>query len=777
MELKLPVRQLVEFLLRSGSIDARFSGFDRAVKGGRIHRMLQRSRGEGYRAELSLSAAETVDGVDYKVYGRADGVTDVGGIPAIEEIKTTDRLLEPLRGDEYPAHWAQGLCYAYMLCKDQGLNEAYVRLTYCNIDTLEERSFERCYEAKRLKEEFLDLLTRYGPWARLTLTWKEERAVSLRALEFPFPAYREGQRKLAANVYRAARAGARLIASAPTGVGKTLSCVFPCFKAMGEGFGDKLFYLTAKNVAASAAQDAVGMLNANLRSITLTSKDKACPLEERACIPERCAYARDYFDRVNGALFQILNQERAITRERAAELAEKYMLCPHELSLDIAVWSDAIIGDYNYLFDPNARLQRFFEGKTGDYLFLVDEAHNLADRAREMYSARLLKGAFLSFKNGLLKDNKTKRLRSALTRVNSAFISVRHALEEAETDALVIHERPEGLMAALSLFLEAAEAYLESDKGGAHEKELLSLYFDARFFQRVYDMFDDTYSTMLLIRGRDVSVKLCCMDPAPKIDECLSKGRAAALFSATLSPLDYYKTVLGLGEDAGALMLPSPYDPGRFGLFASGSFSTRYAHREANIGGVSDMIYAFVSARPGNYMVYFPNYEYMGRVYERFAAEHPGVAAIIQRAGAPEPERCEFLARFNDMKNPVTGFCVLGGVFAEGVDLPGNRLIGAVIVGVGLPRVGPDADMLRDYYQSKGMDGFAYAYRYPGFNKVMQAAGRVIRGEGDKGAVLLIDDRFNSPVYRRLFPPHWSHCALVTPETLPNELTRFWERE
>lgn len=779
-DITLPIRHLVEFLMRSGSIDARAAaGFDRAREGSRIHRRLQKEGGPDYRAEVHLSRTIVCGDFRYTLQGRADGILTQDDTTIIDEIKTTQLPLERISEDRFPAHWAQACCYGYILCQEEELSGVTVRLTYVQTETGGIARFMRPYTAQQLTEQVMSLLCQYERWARLEVEWRQHRNQSLQSITFPFGAYRAGQRTMAAAVYRTIAAGNRLFCCAPTGIGKTMSVLFPALKAMGGGMGEKIFYLTAKTITGRAAEEALDKLKQHqpslcLRSISLTAKDKLCMLEERNCIPEQCPYANGYFDRANDAVYTLMQRGSPINRHVLTQAAEEFQLCPYELALDLSTWSDCIICDYNYLMDPVVHLQRFFESR-GDYIFLMDEAHNGVDRCRDMFSAVLRKSDVLALRKALPK--KQKGLRNAVNGLNNALLSLRTECEEAGQACLVKKQFPEMLNAPVQRFVAAVTDWLEDHRGEdpALEKAILTLFFDVRFFGRISEMYDDTYTTLMIRSGSDLTVRLLCLDPSAQVDEALAKGRASILFSATMTPMDYYRSVLGGEHNAYTLGLDSPFHPGNMGLYVADTVSTRYAHRTESADTVIELLARMTEAKAGHYIAYFPSYAYMAQIYSKFTERYPDIRTVCQERGMDEDARVNFLARFEKAEGyTLLGFCVLGGIFAEGVDLTGDRLIGTAIVGVGLPQIGPEPDALRDYYNEKSSNGFDYAYRFPGMNKVLQAAGRVIRTESDRGVVLLIDDRFSTPAYRALFPLHWQHCRSVTTESLPRVLADFW---
>lgn len=778
---RIGIRQLVEFMLRTGSIDSRFTGFDRANEGARIHRRLQKAAGPGYAAEVALRAEREAGGIRFLLEGRADGVfTDENGVTVVDEIKTTTVPGEAICADMQPVHWAQGQVYAAILAADEGLSEVKVRLTYYQVDEEKAFYFTRSFTAAELEEFLQKLLSDYAPWARRAAEWKLLRDESLQALAFPYPSYRTGQRAMAGAVYKTCKQGGRLLCQAPTGIGKTMSVLFAALKAMGGGYGGRVFYLTARTTAREAAENALARLRLagggpRLRSVSLTAKDKVCLCEKRECTPEHCPYANGYFDRIKTALSDALDEADSYTRPVLEALAKKHTVCPFELGLDLSLWCDVIVGDYNYLFDPVVRLARFFEGgKSGEEpLFLVDEAHNLPARAREMYSAGLEKSRLLAAKRALGKQK--SRAKTALNRVNEAFLAWQKTLADAPGHTLFIKEAQESFNRLLARAASPLEDWLDEHRQGEAHDTVLDAYFALRGYLRTAEWYDERYVTQIAAFGREVRVQQLCLDPSRFVDASLAIGRAAVLFSATLAPPGYYKDLLGC-QDALAAALPSPFAAEHFGLFCAGDVSTRYQNRAASLGRVAEYLHTLAAGRAGNYLAFFPSYAYLEQAYQRFCEDWPEMDTARQTPGMTEEQRAEFLARFAERPaRPLLGFAVLGGVFGEGVDLAGSRLIGAAVVGVGLPQVNPLQELLRDYFEETRGSGFAYAYQYPGMNKVLQAAGRVIRTAEDRGAVLLLDERFCRGDYRALFPAHWSHCKTVySPGTLEGELAAFW---
>ena len=825
---RLPIRELVEFLLRTGSIDSRFTGFDRANEGARIHRKLQKAAGEGYAAEVFLSAQRTVEDITFTLEGRADGIfTDPEGTVVIDEIKTTALPTPSITENWNPCHWAQGIVYGAIYAGQNRLERLDVRLTYYQIDTDEIVRYIRHFTAPELEAFLLDLLLQYLPWARRQLDWTDARCRSLNALAFPYPSYRPGQRALAGEVWRACTAGresskngTRLFCQAPTGIGKTMSALFPALKAIGAGKGEKIFYLTARSTTRAAAEDALARLHRSapglaLRSVTLSAKEKVCLCPDAeghpACLPEFCPYARGYYERVRTALAALLDGAGSFDRDTLAAAARQYTVCPFELGLDLSEWCDVIIGDYNYLFDPTVHLRRFFDGP-GDYLFLIDEAHNLPDRARAMYSARFVKSSLTQARRALGRGKSS--LKTALTRADKAFLDYRRAVEtaaparhtapapeespsqtslletEADTPAfplpqplfaqegtVFLKELPRELLRPLLSLSAPLQDWLEANPEAETHARMLELYFAVQDITRAAERYDEHFVTRLSARGSELEWELLCLDPAPFVDASLSAGRAAALFSATLTPPGYYRRVLGC-PDARAVALESPFPPEHLGLYCLSTLSTRYRDREASAAVISEALAALARAKVGNYLAFFPSYAYLQQVHADFTARFPDIRTLVQERELDDAARAAFLEQFAPHpETTLLGFGVMGGIFGEGVDLTGDRLIGCAIVGVGLPQVNPRQEILRRYYDETCGTGFDYAYRFPGMNKVLQAAGRVIRTPEDRGVVLLLDDRFARPEYARLFPRHWSHLRfLQTTAALEQELRTFWNK-
>ena len=798
--LTVQVRELVEFTLRQGDLGGErdFVGPNRALAGTRGHQKLQRSRPAGYQKEVRLShEIETAD-FTLRIQGRIDGLLTIAAEVLLEEIKTVqggwDHTADPL-------HWAQAKCYGSIYCHDNALEQITIQLTYLDLDTGELTEFRNHFTRTELAA-FFELTTAiYLDWLYAHVRWCRQRDESIRSLAFPFARYRPGQRQLAVAAYRTFARGGRLFLEAPTGIGKTISALFPAVKALGEHKLERIFYLTARTVGRAVAEKACADLRQaglRLRTLTLTAKEKVCVQEGQPCDPLTCPFALGYYDRRPPAMRAALEREE-ITRPILEAVAREHRVCPFELSLDLSSWVDVIVCDYNYVFDPKVYLRRHFAEEPGDYAFLVDEAHNLVDRAREMFSADLETQEIQDVRRALKQA--VPRCAKALTRLTSSLRklagpatlpsepSTELNLFPAASGAGVppahpatnasstIRDFPSDLLDPLDDALKHAETWLAKNQPADFRDSLLELYFHLHSFRRTAELYDERFVT-ITEPGRSVRVRLFCLDPSFLLRQALARGKAAVFFSATLAPIDYYRALLGGDPEDPLLQLRSPFPPEHLAVLVQDRIPTHFKARASSLSEVVQAIASLVEGRPGNYLVYLPSYQYMAVVQEEFHALHPTVPILVQRSGMSEPERDAFLAAFAvEHVETLVGFAVMGGVFGEGIDLVGDRLIGAVIVGVGLPQLCVERDLIRDYFQERTGSGFDYAYTFPGMNRALQAIGRVIRSETDRGAVLLIDARFAEPRYRRLFPAWWQPIRARSTTDIRNALARFWQTQ
>lgn len=773
--IRISVRNLVEFILRGGDIDNRIAEADKDAMqmGSRIHRKIQRRMGADYHAEVPLRYEIPCKGFTLLLEGRADGIIDTEKGVVIDEIKGVFKELEHLQ-EPIPVHLAQAMCYAYIYASEKGLAQIGVQMTYCNMETEEIRRFQRVYTYEELKEWFFELAGKYEKWARYQIQWKKKRDASIKEVEFPF-AYREGQRDLVVSVYRTMLRKKKLFIQAPTGVGKTIATLFPAVKAVGEGLGEKIFYLTAKTITRTVAWQAFDTLKEQalrMKVIVLTAKEKICFCEETNCNPVDCPYAKGHYDRVNDAVYELLTTSDEMNREILEEQARKWKVCPHEMSLDVSTWVDAVICDYNYVFDPNAHLRRFFgEGMKGEYLFLIDEAHNLVERGREMYSADLCKEDVLKIKR--LVKQEDGRLAARLEECNRQLLALKRECEDYQVLNSVSH-----IYLKLLNVMAELERFLEECKKEELRKEVLEFYFSVRRFVNTYDRVDENYMLYSeLERGGQFKVHLFCVNPANNLQGFLDKGNSAIFFSATLLPIRYYKKLLSTEEDNYAIYARSPFDTKKRLLLMGNDVSTKYTRRgEEMYLRYARYLVEVAEAKTGNYIAFFPSYQFMEAVYEEFV-EMAGeqIEYVIQSPYMSEEAREIFLENFEEMRAcSLMGFCVMGGIFSEGIDLAEDKLIGAVIVGTGLPQVCRERELLKQCFDAKGYQGFDYAYLYPGMNKVLQSAGRVIRTDEDYGVILLLDERFYDRRYRETFPREWEEFKNCNVETVAEKMREFW---
>ncbi len=802
------VRELVRFVWQRGNLGGErdFVGSQRALAGTRGHQRLQRSRPPGYEAEVRVRQDVETEWFILRVHGRIDGVSASNGEVVIEEIKTVqgrwDRTADPL-------HWAQAKAYAAIFTTDASAQYVSILLTYLNLDTNEVVEFRECFARPVLATFLNETEAIYIVWLREQQQWRELRDASIAALAFPFPDYRPGQRELAVAAFKTLARGGRLFLEAPTGIGKTISTIFPAIKALAEGKLERIFYLTARTIGRVVAQKAFADLRANglrLRTLTLTAKEKMCVRDGRPCEAVTCPLAIGYYDRIKPAIRAAFRHEE-INRHVLETVGNEHQVCPFELSLDVSSWVDAVICDYNYVFDPKAYLRRHFAEEQHDYGFLVDEAHNLPDRAREMFSADLDSAEIQDTRQAI--KHSVPRCARALTKITSTLRKLcgsaapepvgeisdpaaelnlfpaakspatsqapprpRFRSEEA---TISLRRLPEELMPLVDDALDEAEVWLAKNQPADFRDALLEIYFRLHSFRRTADLYDERYIT-IVNPGRSITIKLFCMDPSFLLREAMKRGKAAVFFSATLTPIDYYRAVLGGEEGDPKLRLASPFPPKNACVMVQNRIRTDFKARSESLAAVVETIAVLVDQRAGNYLIYLPSYQYMTDVSAGFRARRPGIRLLVQSTRMSEAEREAFLAAFAvEHDATLVGFAVLGGIFGEGIDLVGDRLIGAVIVGVGLPQVSVERDLMRNYFQEKFGAGFEYAYSFPGMNRVLQATGRVIRSETDRGAIVLIDARFGERRYVQLYPPHWRPVLAGSPAAIQSFTRRFWD--
>jgi len=778
--IKISIRNMVEFLLRGGSINSGYMSSNRAVEGTILHQKLQNRHkieaeksGLTYKSEVSLKHSFTYKQYQYEAEGRADGLVTGGKLAVIEEIKSSLRPVEQIQNDPNHWHWAQAKCYGYIYSHLNNITNTEIRLTYGHLESEESVSFTQEMSFSELETFFFSIIERYHQFSEMEVNRITQRNETIKQLNFPFGEFRKGQRELCVSVYASVKQGKKLFAQAPTGTGKTVSALFPSIKALPT-FAEKIFYCTAKTITRQVAEDTIhAMIKAGLiiRTVTLTAKDKICFMPARLCNPFECEYANGHFDRVNEALLDIIINETLINRALIIEYAQKHLVCPFEYMMDTTLFCDVIICDYNHVYDPKAKLKRFFSNK-GDYIILNDEAHNLIDRSREMFSATASRDELTETRR--LFGKKTaiyKDIGKALKYFRES------AKSEAPNGAYTQKEMPVELCTILKGLASRLDEWLAEPKNEIVD-QILSTYFCISDFLRVSELYDDHYITYIETGEKTAfHIKLFCIDPSKMLAEANKKSLAVVFFSATLTPLEYFRDVLG-GEDSDfTLRLSSPYPQDNLCLMIDTKISTKFKFRELSFEPITDRIYKMIEMRTGNYLVFFSSYAYMNKVAEIFQERYPKINILIQAPDMDEASRESFLSQFiPESAETMLAFAVLGGVFSEGVDLKAERLIGVIVVGVGLPMITEERNVIQNYYNREMGRGFEYAYLFPGMNKVMQAVGRVIRSETDRGIALLIDSRFADGEYRCTFPNEWSHARYIKgPKEMTEVLKDFWK--
>lgn len=745
IQLTLSVREFVAMALQQGDLVSMVRQRISGLEGSRAHSKVQKARPDGYHAEVSIKHTFAFEDTAIRIQGRIDGIyeNEESGLPILEELKSTRVPLDRL--EPRPAHWAQLRVYAHIIALQRQLERVPLRLTYLELPDLAERAFDETPSAAELAAEFERLLQQLLPVLRRQLDWRSQRAAS----DFPFDRFRAGQLEMIRQVYQYPR----LLVEAPTGIGKTMSALYPALKMRQRGLVEQIFFLTARNAGKAAAELAMdALLRAGFRSksITLTAKDHMCCIDGVRCDPAVCENAIGYYERLDGGIAEMFLHDRW-TPERILEIARRHRLCPFQFSIDLCLWADVIICDYNYVFDPGVWLRPLFDDKTQRKIFLIDEAHNLVDRGRSMFSSELRGGQFMGIYRAVKADE------PALARSMNAVNRRIRALKDTDT---VSFELPDRLVNSVKAFVRAGETWLDAsaarlDGGGGGEpllswrEDFMDLFFEAMNFVQAAERFDRDYRFIQEGVGqRDRRVRIFCVDPGASLAGGMKRAARVVSFSATLVPMDYYLEMTGMAG-AAVLRLPSPFPVDNLAVFVAESVPTVYRRRSESYQPIADLVQRFRAFREGNLLVYFPSYKYLEAVSERLNLPH---LAQIPRMDAAA--RADFLDRFQAGGREL-GLAVMGGQFGEAIDLVGDRLSGAIIVGVGLPPVGPERDVIRKHFAARGRDGFHYAYTFPGWARVLQAIGRVIRRESDTGAVLLIDERYASPTYRQLFPEHW----------------------
>jgi DNA excision repair protein ERCC-2 len=777
--LSLSVHGLVDFLLRKGDIDNRVYNQDTMLLGSKIHASFQKEQGREYLSEVPLKNVYTRPLGVITLEGRADGIIEGGDFPVIDEIKSTVEPLETFYNQQKDWHLGQALCYASMYILQSGAQKVGIRLTYISQIDNSTMKKEEVFSAQEVQSKVEALLDAYLSFYRQIEEHKEKRNASAKKLPFPFKSFRKGQRQMARYIYGIASKGGLFFCEAPTGIGKTMSSLYPAIKAFPTSKNEKIFYLTAKSSGQDSAFDAITELDKKglcLRDSLLRSKEKMCLMPKASCNPDECPFASGYYDKIQSVIKDSLASKKRFSPEFVLSIATSKVMCPFELQLDLSLFSDVIIADYNYLFDPLVKLERFFDPQNdmSHYVALIDEAHNLLERGRSMYSSSLSTKETKVVKRSL---SSYKKEASGIKRYLSKIEKYLLELKGETKDVTTFDNFPKDLRKLLDGLLKANKTYGKEP----HHLTLPSTFVDyAREVYRLTFLVDNYPSNVKMYvkeEDGDFVFHYFCLDPSEYLYDSLRPLKGAALFSGTFSPIDFYKEALLNEAEAPSLLLPSPFPSSNFLLMLAPLVSTRYKDRGKTYQTVANYLMSYVSSRKGNYFLYFPSYDYLTSILPFLHFENADV--FSQTRDMKENEREDFLSHFvSKPKRTTIGLLIIGGSLAEGIDLVGDRLVGVAVVGIGLPQVSYSREIIREYYQDKNGKGYEYAYINPGINKVMQAVGRLIRSESDIGSALLIDDRYMEEAYRSLFSRLWKEYEVVIQEDdIKNFLQDFYKKK
>ena len=773
--LTLSVHKLVDFLLRTGDIDNRIYNSATMSEGTLIHAFYQARQGNNYISEYNLVERFNVADFEVILEGRADGIIDLGSTAIIDEIKSTIVPLEEYFNSQREWHLGQAKCYALMYAHEKNYSSVSIRLTYIHqVDKSQLiKTFD--YLTSELEREVGHLLEEYIEFFQILFDRKVKRNESAEKINFPFGKFREGQKELAKYCYGVAQNGGILFAEAPTGIGKTVSTLFPCVKSFATTENEKIFYLTAKNSGKEMAFNTANLLIENgleASSIEILAKDKVCFCPGKACNPDECPYAKDYYTKIRDIVKDSILNRKTFATHDILEIAQHYAVCPFELSLDLSLYMDIIICDYNYFFDPIVYLKRFFDSDASNMIVLVDEAHNLVERGRDMYSASFDSFRFKQVKRSL-RHFEYRKYKTSQTRLTKFFKKFED-LPIGNT-SIELFDRTD--LNALSNYLVACND-VNKNHHSVVTDEFTEFYLDLNKFIKLLDFYDETFSLYVTKKDNDdIKINLFCIDPSEHLKRTLDQVKGKIFFSATLSPAKYYLDVIGRDVESPLLNLPSPFDKKNMKVLVAPKISVRYKNRQDTVNQVADYIKEFVSHKVGNYFVYVPSYEYLEMIVPHLHSDD--FELIVQEKDMSEEEKELFLSCFVEKpEKTMLGVAVLGGAFSEGIDLVGERVIGVAIVGVGIPQICFERDLIRSYFDKTESKGFEYAYVSPGINKVMQALGRVIRSETDRGVALLIDDRYLTKTYNEIFKGMYSDYEVITSiEDIKEQVENFWSNK
>lgn len=773
--INISVKSLVEFTLRSGSLELGVASIPDPIKAIRVHQKIQNARkNNSYQSEISLTHLVEGEDFDLKIRGRLDGLytTEEGVI--IEEIKTTLDQPKFAASQNDVLHWGQVKVYALIYMLLNHLSCITIRLCYCHLETLEEFNVDKVMEIEVLQLFFDTIINRYSSWMSITNDHRIKRNHSAKSLRFPFETYRAGQREMAVRVYHAIRSKENIMIQAPTGIGKTMSALFSGIKAIGEEKTEKIYYLSARNTGHLQVENMLKQLGKSgfdYTYVRLSAKERLCPKSEQDCHPDSCQYANGYYDRLLPALNDTFKNYLS-EPDTWKTAVEKHHLCPHPFLLELSRWVDCVICDYNYMFDPLVNLNDFTEKNRPEYTVLLDEAHNLPSRSHEMFSARLKKQKILQVRR--LVKNKAPTLYKKLAGINTWMLQKSKVCNT--NGPLVASEVPQKLLKRLTAFVVAAKEVFNAGNALNGEPEVMDLFFEIIIFLKASERFDENYAMIYQKEDQDFDIHLYCVNTANLLFKAINKVGSVIFFSATLSPFFYYLDLFGCPAETATLKLGSPFPAEHFLTLVADNISTRYNHRQQTAQQIAGLLRQFEKSNEGNLLFFFPSYAYLRKIFDKYTPTSEDTQVILQQSHMSDADRTDFLSFFTEKKNQTTvvGFAVMGGIFGEGIDLVGNRLTGVAILGVGLPGISVEENLIKQYFENTIGNGYDYAYVFPGMNRVLQAAGRVIRSENDKGVLLLIDDRYNRPNYRSLMPDSWYPKLIASEEDLGTEMEQFW---
>ena len=773
MKKAIAVKEIAQFIYSSGDLTNEFFSNKSQAEGKHAHSYLQRQYNKDSEKEYYIKQEVSLHDDTFIIHGFIDGVLIEDNKVIIEEIKSTQTPLKDITLDFHKEHLAQLLLYSYMYANISQMNEINIRLTYIHIPEYETKKFDLVKTIDELETFFYDSLEKYANWLHIVDIKNQESFNSLKNITFPFDEKREGQFELMKATYYTLKNNQILYAIAPTGIGKTMATMFPALKTLVNKH-DKLFYITAKTMGRAVAKDSIKLLmdrGLKIKSIVLSSKAKACATGDKICKPDKCPFAKGYFNKLRTAIEDIYKHVDLFSEDIIQTYAKKYQICPFEYSLDLSEFADLIICDYNYVFDPKAHLIRYFEDNTYKSKILCDEAHNLVDRSKEMYSSQLLSTDVKKLCDILVEFDKS------LFKKYDIFKTLLKEYDELMNENLFFysHFQDEKINTTLNQIYNISFNIFSDHQEFSSRDDALEYFFNLKDYLDTSDYFSENHMFMLKKENNVYNLEIRCMDASKFILKTIKDSTdGAVFFSATMYPIDYYMDLISKGEGK-YLTLKSPFDNDRLKLIVDDSISTKYKDRNNTINDIVKDIKALVESKSGNYIVFFPSYQYIDLVLPYL--ENINTNIIVQKKDMTDSDKDIYLSYFEDTSKSHLGLFVMGGSFSEGVDYQGDLLNGVIIVGVGLPQINIENELLKEFFDEKYNQGFDYAYTYPGFNKVVQAAGRVIRTSLDYGVVILIDKRYRFKHYKSLMPAHWTNLEEIVEESnLVNELSEFWKK-